>query len=63
MQGDFFTKAVQGKLFKRQRDDIMNIHPESLYNSGGYRGELENTKNNSSGQRIDSKETVISLIL
>ena len=30
---DFFTKLLQGALFRKLRDHIMNIHPNSKYHS------------------------------
>ena len=34
MVADYFSKPVQGSLFKRMRDAIMNIAPSSKYHSG-----------------------------
>jgi hypothetical protein len=34
MLADYFTKPLQGTLFKRMRDFIMNIDPHSKYYSG-----------------------------
>lgn len=31
MMADFFTKPLQGQLFKRMRNHIMNIDPNSKY--------------------------------
>ena len=33
MRADFFTKPLQGMLFSRLRDLIMNLAPESPYHS------------------------------
>ena len=33
MRADFFSKPLQGKLFYKQRDHIMNIDPSSEYHS------------------------------
>ena len=33
MRGDYFTKPLQGSLFYKQRDDVMNIDPSSPYHS------------------------------
>ena len=33
MLADFFTKPVQGTLFRKLRDRIMNIDPSSPYHS------------------------------
>lgn len=41
MMGDFFTKPLQGKKFKRFRDQIMNIPLNSKY-SAEYRSVLNN---------------------
>ena len=58
MRANFFTKPVQGKIFRRQRDDIMNIHPESKYYSGRYRSELDNQENTNDGEVPVTGETV-----
>ena len=42
MRGDFFTKPLQGMLFYRLRDLIMNIAPESPYHSS-HRSVLQDT--------------------
>ena len=42
MRADFFTKPLQGMLFYRLRDLIMNIAPESLYHSS-HRSVLQDT--------------------
>jgi len=34
MLADFFTKPLQGGLFRKLRDLIMNIDPTSVYHSG-----------------------------
>lgn len=33
MLADYFTKPLQGKLFQRMRDHIMNIDPSNFYHS------------------------------
>jgi hypothetical protein len=43
MLGDFFTKPLQGQLFRRLRDRIMNIDPCSVYHSTARRSVLDNT--------------------
>ena len=42
MRADFFTKPLQGMLFYRLRDLIMNIAPESPYHSS-HRSVLQDT--------------------
>ena len=42
MRADFFTKPLQGMLFYRLRDLIMNIAPESPYHSS-HRSVLRDT--------------------
>ena len=42
MRADFFTKPLQGMLFYRLRDLIMNIAPESPYHSS-HRSVLKDT--------------------
>ena len=42
MHADFFTKPLQGMLFYRLRDLIMNIAPESPYHSS-HRSVLKDT--------------------
>ena len=42
MHADFFTKPLQGMLFYRLRDLIMNIAPENPYHSS-YRSVLQDT--------------------
>ena len=42
MHADFFTKPLQGMLFYRLRDLIMNIAPESPYRSS-HRSVLKDT--------------------
>ena len=42
MHADFFTKPLQGMLFYRLHDLIMNIAPESPYHSS-HRSVLKNT--------------------
>jgi hypothetical protein len=34
MVADYFTKPLQGQLFRRLRDIILNIDPSSQYSSG-----------------------------
>jgi len=43
MLADFFTKPLQGALFRKLRDKIMNIAPDSIYHSE-HRSVLEKTK-------------------
>ena len=43
MHADFFTKPLQGMLFYRLRDLIMNLAPESPYHSS-HRSVLQDTQ-------------------
>ena len=40
MWGDFFTKPLQGDLFRKMRDKVMNINPTSMYHSSNHRSVL-----------------------
>ena len=42
MRADFFTKPLQGMLFYRRRDLIMNLAPENPYHSS-HRSVLQDT--------------------
>ena len=63
MCADFFTKPLQGMLFYRLRDLIMNIAPESPYHSS-HRSVLQDTgetgkgRNESNDNPADSAEKV-----
>ena len=63
MRADFFTKPLQGMLFYRLRDLIMNIVPESPYHSS-HRSVLQDTgktgkgRNKSNDNPADSAEEV-----
>ena len=54
MRADFFTKPLQGIIFHRLRDLIMNIAPESLYHSS-HRSVLQDTGEAGEG-RIESND-------
>ena len=54
MRADFFTKPLQGMLFYRLRDLIMNIAPESPYHSS-HRSVLQDTGEMGEG-RIESND-------
>ena len=54
MRADFFTKPLQGMLFYRLRDLIMNIAPESLYHSS-HRSVLQDTGETGEG-RVESND-------
>ena len=41
MLGDYFTKPLQGKIFFKMRNDIMNIDPYDKYHSN-HRSVLRN---------------------
>ena len=58
MSADFFTKPLQGMLFYRLRDLIMNIAPESPYHSSHRRvlrdtTEGLNKQNDNPGQGVE----------
>ena len=58
MHADFFTKPLQGMLFYRLRDLIMNIAPESPYHSS-HRSVLQDTgegRNKSNDNPANSAE-------
>ena len=46
MLADYFTKPLQGALFYKLRDRIMNIDPSSEYHSSAHRSVLRNVENN-----------------
>ena len=54
MRADFFTKPLQGMLFYRLHDLIMNIAPESPYHSS-HRSVLQDTGETGKG-RIESND-------
>ena len=59
MHADFFTKPLQGMLFYRLRDLIMNIAPESPYHSS-HRSVLKDTgegRNNYNNNPAQDTET------
>ena len=49
MLADYFTKPLQGALFYKLRDRIMNIDPSSEYHSSAHRSVLRNGENNEMG--------------
>ena len=58
MRADFFTKLLQGMLFYRLRDLIMNLAPESPYHSS-HRSVLQDTnegRNKSSDNPANSAQ-------
>ena len=62
MRADFFTKPLQGMLFYRLRDLIMNIAPESPYHSSHRSvlqdtGEGHNKSNDNPAESIEETKT------
>jgi hypothetical protein len=54
MVADFFTKPLQGTLFRKMRDYIMNIDPTSEYHSG-HRSVLEHESATVSGSSLHGR--------
>ena len=56
MHADFFTKPLQGMLFYRLRDLIMNLAPENPYHSVCCRTRAKDAINPVTTQRTQHKE-------
>ena len=56
MHADFFTKPLQGMLFYRLRDLIMNLTPENPYHSSHWRTRTKDAINPMTTQRTQHKK-------
>jgi hypothetical protein len=67
MWADYFTKPLQGALFYKMRDQIMNIEPTSEFHSSAHRSVLRDSKysqgsNNPETSDVHEDETEVRMV-